>query len=78
MLEGSEPPNPNRDSNQIAFERQKWTNGSFGMPLKPFIRTLLQKKVQQQSQYADGWKTFPFSIEQGIRSLLLFPKKASH
>ncbi|GAF14641.1 hypothetical protein JCM19046_956 [Bacillus sp. JCM 19046] len=38
MLEGSEPPNPNRDSNKIKFNRQELINGSFGMPLKSFIK----------------------------------------
>lgn len=38
MLEGSEPPNPNRDSNRIKYDRQELINGSFGMPLRSFIR----------------------------------------
>ncbi|KQL58120.1 MULTISPECIES: hypothetical protein [Bacillaceae] len=38
MLEGSEPPNPNRDSNRIKYNRQELINGSFGMPLRSFIR----------------------------------------
>ncbi|WP_263707500.1 peptidyl-prolyl cis-trans isomerase [Shouchella tritolerans] len=76
MLEGSEPPNPNRDSNQIAFERQKWTNGSFGMPLKPFIRNAAPNKRAKaiEIRTTDG-ETFPFSIEQGDSFIAAFSEK---
>lgn len=35
--EGSEPPNPNRNGNLIRYNKQALINGSFGMPLKPFL-----------------------------------------
>ncbi|MDQ0206485.1 peptidyl-prolyl cis-trans isomerase [Alkalicoccobacillus murimartini] len=35
--EGSEPPNPNHNGNLIRYDKQKLINGSFGMPLKPFL-----------------------------------------
>lgn len=37
ITEGSAPPNPNSNQNEIKYEKQKLIHGSFGMPLKPFL-----------------------------------------
>ncbi|WP_034740644.1 hypothetical protein [Halalkalibacter wakoensis] len=37
ITEGSAPPRPNSNGNEIKYEKQKLINGSFGMPLKPFL-----------------------------------------
>ncbi|TSB45290.1 peptidyl-prolyl cis-trans isomerase [Alkalicoccobacillus porphyridii] len=37
-LEGSAPPNPNQNGNIIRFNKQKLINGTFGMPLKSFLK----------------------------------------
>ncbi len=37
ITEGSAPPRPNSNGNVIKYEKQKLINGSFGMPLKPFL-----------------------------------------
>ncbi|MCL7746324.1 peptidyl-prolyl cis-trans isomerase [Halalkalibacter alkaliphilus] len=37
ITEGSAPPRPNSNGNEIRYEKQKLINGSFGMPLKPFL-----------------------------------------
>ncbi|MDT8859169.1 peptidyl-prolyl cis-trans isomerase [Alkalihalobacillus sp. MEB130] len=37
LIEGSAPPRPNSNGNEIRYDKQKLINGSFGMPLKPFI-----------------------------------------
>ncbi len=37
IKEGATPPNPNSNQNQIRYEKQKLINGTFGMPLRPFL-----------------------------------------
>ncbi|MCM3713058.1 peptidyl-prolyl cis-trans isomerase [Halalkalibacter oceani] len=37
ITEGSEPPNPNSNQNRITIDKKKLAEGSFGMPLKPFL-----------------------------------------
>ncbi|WP_088104963.1 hypothetical protein [Halalkalibacter urbisdiaboli] len=37
IIEGSAPPRPDTNGNEIKYEKQKLINGTFGMPLKPFL-----------------------------------------
>lgn len=37
ITEGSEPPRPDSNDNKIKYDKQKLQQGSFGMPLKPFL-----------------------------------------
>ncbi|GAE33808.1 hypothetical protein [Halalkalibacter akibai] len=37
ITEGSEPPRPDSNDNKIKYDKQKLMQGSFGMPLKPFL-----------------------------------------
>ncbi|WP_100404608.1 hypothetical protein [Bacillus solitudinis] len=37
LTEGSEPPNPNKNGNEIKYDKQKLINGTYGMPLRPFL-----------------------------------------
>ncbi|MBP3952170.1 peptidyl-prolyl cis-trans isomerase [Bacillus suaedae] len=37
ILEGSSPPSPQSNGNKIKYNKQELTNGSFAMPLRPFL-----------------------------------------
>lgn len=70
MLEGSEPPNPNRDSNKIKFNRQELINGSFGMPLKSFIKNASPFENASTIQVETTDETVhAFPLEKGTISL---------
>ncbi|WZY01048.1 peptidyl-prolyl cis-trans isomerase [Bacillus sp. FSL W7-1360] len=38
ITEGATPPNPNRDTNRISYDRDSLETGSFAMPLAPFFQ----------------------------------------
>ncbi|ARK31148.1 hypothetical protein [Halalkalibacter krulwichiae] len=37
ITEGAEPPRPDSNDNKIKYNKKELTEGSFGMPLKPFL-----------------------------------------
>ncbi|WP_332693851.1 peptidyl-prolyl cis-trans isomerase [Halalkalibacter lacteus] len=67
ITEGSEPPNPNKNGNEIKYEKQKLINGSFGMPIKPFLDNAKPKEGATKVEIVqeDGTvQSFAYSVIQ--------------
>jgi hypothetical protein len=73
LTEGSEPPRPNTNGNKIKYEKQKLVNGTFGMPLKPFL--INSQPVEDANQviveHHDGSQEF-FPFEEAISFIIGF------
>ncbi|WP_059104989.1 hypothetical protein [Shouchella shacheensis] len=75
MTQGVEPPNPNRDTNRIRYDRQALTNGSFGMPLNSFFRNAEPdiEATAVEIETSTG-ETFCFSQEEAYQLIAAFSK----
>ena len=74
-LEGSEPPNPNHNGNKIRYNKQRIINGSFGMPLKPFLQN--SQPLESASSLiieTETGESHSCTLEEGFKLIVGFSK----
>lgn len=76
IIEGSAPPRPNSNGNEIRYDKQKLINGSFGMLLKPFLQNSEPKEgvTQVEVVQADGARHI-ISFEHALQCIVGFSHK---
>lgn len=74
MLEGSEPPKP-EDMNRPLYKKEILLNGTFGMPLEPFIMNCEPNgDAQQLIVVTKDDEQHTFSFDEGKKIILGFSK----
>ncbi|WP_017727155.1 hypothetical protein [Halalkalibacterium ligniniphilum] len=76
ITEGSEPPRPNSNGNELKYEKQKLMNGTFGMPFRPFLLNAepLKEAKNVTIHTADG-ELFTYEFEVAASFILGFSKQ---